>query len=175
MPGSAGYEVKRVFSIGLSISLSAIAPVALACSCPGLPQTADDAETWVARSDLVALVRIEEQLSRAWVENDARRFDSLVRATIVRQFKVPPENSEVYSDLSSESSCLAHFQLQYNYLVFADGPGPDGRFRTSLCTTGRFTTEVEGEQRNNKHLREIITATINSITEALEKGIVIDR
>jgi hypothetical protein len=154
----------------LILAIFAVATTAFACSCGGLPKTKDDAELWIERRDLVALVLVEEYSNRGWVENKLKKHDSYVRGSIVKSFKGLPENFEVYIDLNSESTCAAHFQLQNTYLVFASGPDPNGRFETSMCSMGQYWADSDepGFEEHNKLLQRIITPTIDAIEDALE-------
>jgi hypothetical protein len=154
----------------LAIVGSTLAVTAFACTCAGLPKTEDVAALWIERSDLVALVYVEEYSNRGWVENRLEKSDFYVRASIVRSFKGLPENSEIYIDLNSGSTCNAHFQLRYTYLVFAKGPEPSGRFETSMCSMGQFWADIDepGFEEHNKLLQRIISPAIDAIEKALE-------
>ena len=160
----------RGLSVVLTIALVTLVHPAFACSCGGLPKSKDDAEVWIAGSDLVALVYVQEHLTRKWVEGDLVKFDSYVHTSVVRSFKGLPENSDIYFDLNSDSTCRAHFQLRYTYVVFAKGPGPNGRFETSMCSMGQFRANIDDDshREHNKLLQKLITPTIDAIQEAQE-------
>lgn len=160
----------RTASTILVLAFLAAAGTAYACTCGTLPNTKDEAASWIERSDLVALVLVTEHNSRTWIENDLTKSDSYVRASIVRRFKGLPENTEIYFDPSFGSSCAAHLQLRHTYLVFAQGPSPMGRFETSMCATGLFWADIDeqGYKEHNELLQRSIIPTIDAIEEALQ-------
>ena len=162
--------MKSTLSVILAIAATTIASSAYACTCLGLPKTAIDARIYIERSDLVALVYVAEHSHRAWVENDIRKHDAFARTIVRRSFKGLPANSEVYFDLGSASTCAPRFQLQHTYLVFATGPGPDGRFSTTMCSMGQIRADIDeaGYEEHNKLLQSIIAPTIDAIERALE-------
>jgi len=142
--------------------LPASAAVAWACG-EGWPETVEATQEWWDRSDVVAVGTVADSVHRTWVESGEIVGDAIVRISIVEWFKGPSSQSEIIVDLYKREPKTPHFETGDTYLVFAQGPGEDGRFATDACSILKYATGKTAAESFHRQLRD----AMNPILERL--------
>lgn len=136
------------------------------CGCSGHPTNEADARAWIASSEVVMLVRIDEHSQRTWAEGSEVKHDDFYTGIVVEGFKGIADGAAVYVQTNYDTqSCAARYRPSDTYLVFGHGPKSDGRIHATLCRSFPYETTLEAAPSHH----ELLKSNLELVLRVLRK------